>query len=110
MSIRFVSGHWRTSKDCANLRLCRCSRNVRCPYISDQHNEFLISVTTYSHRLNSRDHLKEKHLGVSSVQLSDNLTNSRIKPGLYAIRSQSSPEDRHELEVRICLLSRNMVR
>ncbi|KAF8186641.1 hypothetical protein BJ912DRAFT_1060116 [Pholiota molesta] len=55
-------------------------------------------VNTFFAMLNSRDHLKEKHLGVSSVQLSDNLTNSRIKPGLYAIRSQSSPEDRHELE------------
>ncbi|KAF9483254.1 hypothetical protein BDN70DRAFT_343408 [Pholiota conissans] len=54
-------------------------------------------VNTFFAMLNTRDHLKEKHLGGTSVQLSDN---SRIRSTVYAI-SQGSPDDLNELEVRI---------
>lgn len=52
------------------------------------HSDVLIQML---YRLNGREHLREKHLGATSVQLSDSTkqSRSRVKSGIHVISQQS---------------------
>ncbi|KJA25129.1 hypothetical protein HYPSUDRAFT_161287 [Hypholoma sublateritium FD-334 SS-4] len=65
---------------------------TRLTWMAFHINVAKLYVNTFFAMLNGREHLREKHLGATSVQLSDNTKQSRsnrVKSGIHVISQQS---------------------